>query len=141
MPPPAPVLLVIEDDPGIRDFLQLLLEGEGYTVETAADGRTGLARIAVGGIDLVLLDLMLPKLDGFEVCRRVRAQVGDSQLPILLLTALDSEEEQVAGFDAGADGYVTKPFRTEEVLIRVERLLRRPTGGEYSSQSGRWSSA
>ena len=131
MPPPVPLLLVIEDDPGIRDFLQHLLEAEGYTVETAADGRTGLARIAAGGIDLVLLDLMLPKLDGFEVCRRVRTQLGNSQLPILLLTALSSEEEQAAGFDAGADGYVTKPFRTEEVLIRVERLLgTKPSGAD-----------
>ena len=125
MPTAAPVLLVVEDEAPVRSVLQGLLQKVGYTVETAADGRAALKRLEGGGIDLVLLDLMLPKLDGYEVCRRVRRDEATRHLPVLMLTALGSDREQLAGFDAGADDYVTKPFRTQELLARVERLLAR----------------
>ena len=106
-----------------------LLEHRGYSVETAADGRTALSRLEVGGIDLMVLDLLLPRMDGYEVCRRVRGREQRSHLPILMLTGLSGDVEQVAGFDAGADDYVTKPFRTQELVARVERLLPHASGG------------
>ena len=130
VPPAGPVILVVEDEAAIREMLQALLEQEGYTVETAADGASGLARIEAGGLDLVILDLMLPELDGLELCRRVRARAGKSYLPILMLTALDTEPQLITGFDAGADDYVGKPFPAEVLLARVRRLLRRRSSGE-----------
>ncbi|HLH22505.1 MAG TPA: response regulator transcription factor [Chloroflexota bacterium] len=124
MEAPRPVVLVVEDDAGLAELIHMLLEGAGYAVERAADGTTGLVRLLAGGVDLVLLDLMLPGLDGLEVCRRARAQRQDAFLPIIMMTALDSEQQRVDGFAVGADDYVPKPFSTDELLARVEVWLR-----------------
>lgn len=115
-------ILVIEDEDRIRQFLQRGLTYEGYRVDAAQDGRTGLEMARDNPPDLVLLDIMLPGIDGFEVCRRLRAV---SDLPILMLTAKESIEDRVTGLDAGADDYLVKPFAFDELLARVRALLRR----------------
>jgi two-component system, OmpR family, response regulator ResD len=113
-----PRVLVIEDDPTARELLQALLEDAGYTVDCATSGPEGLSRILDGGMDLVLLDLMLPELDGLEVCRRARAETA-SAVPIVMVTALSTPEERHRGFSAGADDYVSKPYSAEDLLDRV----------------------
>ena len=125
---PEPHILIVEDEPGVSELVQFLLEDKGYSVETAGDGRTALARIEAGAVDLVVLDLLLPQMDGYEVCRRVREGEQRGHLPILMLTGLSNDAEQLAGFDAGCDDYVTKPFRAQELVARVERLLQRASG-------------
>ncbi len=120
----SPVVLVVEDHPTTREMLHLLLEETGYRIESAPDGQSALTRIEAGGLDLVLLDRMMPGLDGLEVCRRVRARGDDVYLPIVMLTALASVEERHAGFAAGADDYVTKPFDADELLDRVDVWVR-----------------
>jgi two-component system, OmpR family, response regulator MprA len=115
-------LLVIEDDPVITDFVRRGLIYEGYNVEVAADGERGLAAARDRPPDLVILDWMLPGLDGLEVLRRLRA-AGD--LPVIMLTARDSVSDRVAGLEAGADDYLVKPFHFEELLARIRALLRR----------------
>ena len=123
MQPPARILLV-EDEPHAAEVLCLMLEGAGHTVETASDGASGLARIKAGGVELVVLDVMLPELDGLELCRRVRAAEGEVYLPIIMLTALASEKQRQEGFAAGADDYVMKPVDYNELLARVQVWLR-----------------
>ena len=113
-------ILVVEDDAQILRVLELELTHEGYEVDTARDGLTGLER-ALKEPDLVILDLMLPKLDGMEVASRVRAK---SRVPIIMLTAKDRIPDRVAGLDAGADDYLTKPFSIDELLARVRARLR-----------------
>lgn len=115
-------ILVIEDEERIRQFLQRGLTYEGYRVDVAEDGQIGLDIARESPPDLVLLDVMLPGLDGIEVCRRLRAG-GD--LPILMLTAKEAIEDRVAGLDAGADDYLVKPFAFDELLARIRALLRR----------------
>jgi DNA-binding response OmpR family regulator len=115
-------ILVIEDDPDISDFIRRGLIYKDYDVDTAADGEEGLAAARDHAPDLVLLDLMIPKVDGVEVCRRLRA---GSNVPIIILTARDSVTDKINGLDAGADDYVTKPFQFEELLARVRAHLRR----------------
>lgn len=115
-------VLVIEDEERIRLFLQRGLTYEGYRVDVAGEGRAGLDLARDNPPDLVLLDIMLPGMDGLEVCRRLRA-AGD--VPILMLTAKESIEDRVAGLDAGADDYLVKPFAFDELLARVRALLRR----------------
>jgi PAS domain S-box-containing protein len=119
-----PVVLVVEDDAGTRELLLDLLDDAGYGVVHAVDGREGLARIAAGGVDLVLLDLMLPEVNGLELCREVRAKETASYLPILMLTALAREEQRQEGFDAGADDYINKPFEADDLLRRVQVWMR-----------------
>lgn len=116
-------ILVIEDDTTIRETLKFSLKAAGFDVLTASDGQDGLDTAIEQTPDLVLLDLMLPRLSGFEVCKRVRAQ--GSNVPILMLTALDQEKDKLDGFAAGADDYITKPFSTEELLARITANLRR----------------
>src|SRR5216684_4021673 len=118
-----PVILVVEDDPATRELLRDLLEAAGYGVERAADGEEGLARVREGGIDLVLLDVMLPTMDGFEVCRRLRADHSDVYLPIIMLTAVATDEKRHDGFAAGADDFVAKPFALHDLLDRVQVWL------------------
>jgi len=118
----APRILVIEDEERIRQFLKRGLTYEGYVVDAANDGKSGLEQARDNPPDLVLLDLMLPGIDGLEVCRRFRAV---SAVPILMLTAKESIEDRVAGLDAGADDYLVKPFSFDELLARVRALLRR----------------
>jgi two-component system response regulator MprA len=115
-------ILVIEDEERIRNFLQRGLTFEGYRVDTAPDGEAGLEIARDNPPDLVLLDLMLPGLDGLEVCRRLRSV---SDVPILMLTARESVEDRVTGLDAGADDYLVKPFAFDELMARVRALLRR----------------
>jgi two-component system response regulator MprA len=115
-------ILVIEDEERIRQFLKRGLTYEGYTVDSAVDGREGLDLARDNPPDLVLLDIMLPGIDGLEVCRRLR---NASAVPILMLTAKESIEDRVAGLDAGADDYLVKPFSFDELLARVRALLRR----------------
>jgi PAS domain S-box-containing protein len=122
--PNRPLILIVEDEPATREMLSDLLGDAGYGVVHAANGRAGLARIAAGGIDLVLLDLMLPDLNGWELCREVRAQETATYLPILMLTAMTRPSHQQAGFAAGADDYIGKPFEAENLLNRVEVWIR-----------------
>jgi two-component system response regulator RegX3 len=115
-------ILLVEDEPAIAEPLSYLLQREGYEVAVAADGGEALARFGRGGIDLVLLDLMLPVLSGTEVAKRIRAV---SDVPIIMLTAKDAEIDVVLGLELGADDYVTKPYSSRELLARVRAVLRR----------------
>ncbi len=115
-------ILIIEDDEAILRFLRRGLAYEGYQVDTAMDGQSGLAVARDNPPDLVVLDLMLPGIDGFEVCRRLRA---GGPVPILILTAKDTVTDRVQGLDMGADDYMTKPFNLDELLARIRALLRR----------------
>jgi two-component system response regulator MprA len=115
-------VLVIEDDSSIQQLLRRGLTYEGYTVDAAADGHEGLTQARERPPDLVVLDWMLPGLDGLEVCRRLRAA---GNVPILILTAKDSIADRVSGLDAGADDYLVKPFEFDELLARIRALLRR----------------
>ncbi len=116
-------LLIVEDDESVARFLRQATEEAGYAVEAVADGAEGLARATGGAFDLLLLDVMLPTLDGFEVCRRLRA--AEVRTPILIITARDTLEDKLAGLDGGADDYLVKPFEMAELLARVRALLRR----------------
>jgi two-component system response regulator MprA len=115
-------ILIIEDEDRIRQFLQRGLSFEGYRIDAASEGQTGLDLFRENPPDLVLLDLMLPGMDGLEVCRRIRAA---SEVPILMLTAKETIEDRVVGLDAGADDYLVKPFAFDELVARVRALLRR----------------
>lgn len=115
-------ILVVEDEERIRNFLQRGLILDGYEVETAADGQSGLHKFHETTPDLILLDVMLPGIDGLEVCRRLRET---SNVPVLMLTAKEAIEDRVAGLDAGADDYLVKPFALDELHARVRALLRR----------------
>ena len=118
-------ILLVEDDEGTAEVLQNTLAGQHYTVDLAMDGQAGLSLVEAFAYDLVLLDVMLPKLDGLKFCRQLRDR-GDST-PVMLLTALDSSISKVIGLDAGANDYVVKPFDTNELLARIRALLRRGT--------------
>jgi two-component system response regulator MprA len=115
-------ILIIEDDPSISKLLQRGLAYEGYNVECAPDGKSGLVKARDNAPDLVVLDWMLPGLDGLEVCHRLR--MGGS-IPVLMLTAKDTVEDRIQGLDAGADDYMVKPFNLDELLARIRALLRR----------------
>ncbi|MDT8897866.1 response regulator transcription factor [Thermanaerothrix sp. 4228-RoL] len=115
-------ILIIEDDEAIQRILKRALTYEGYVVEAALDGESGLRLFRESRPDLVVLDWMLPGIDGLEVCQRLRAA---SKVPILMLTAKDTVQDRVQGLDAGADDYIVKPFQVEEFLARVRALLRR----------------
>ncbi|SFW63714.1 response regulator transcription factor [Amycolatopsis australiensis] len=115
-------VLVVDDDETVRDVVRRYLEVAGFTVDMAGDGAEGLARFAAHQPDLVVLDVMMPGVNGLEVCRRLR-QV--SQVPIVMLTALGEEENRIAGLQLGADDYVTKPFSPKELALRVASVLRR----------------
>ncbi len=118
-------ILVIDDDEKITSLLRRSLSFEGYTVVTANDGYDGLKQLLGNEPDLIILDVMMPQIDGWEVCRRIRA--GGSDVPILMLTAKDEVADRVKGLDLGADDYLIKPFSLEELLARVRALLRRKT--------------
>ncbi|MEA2245020.1 MAG: hypothetical protein QOD24_4576 [Solirubrobacteraceae bacterium] len=131
----APRILLVDDEHAIQTLLSYPLRKDGYEVVQATDGRAALARFAEGSYDLVVLDLMLPQLDGLEVCRRIRAR---STVPIIMLTARAEEIDKVVGLELGADDYITKPFSMREFRSRVKAALRRaemqphdssPTGG------------
>jgi two-component system response regulator MprA len=121
-------ILVADDDRAIRDSIERALELEGYDVVTAPDGTRALTAIGAGRPDLLVLDVMMPGIDGLTVCRVLRAQ--RSPLPILMLTALTSTADRVEGLDAGADDYLPKPFELDELLARIRALLRRAPAAE-----------
>lgn len=116
-------ILVVEDESKIARFIELELKYEGYEVVIAGDGRSGFERYNEGDIDLIILDLMLPRMSGIEVCRRIRQQ--DTTTPIIMLTAKDDVMDKVMGLDMGADDYMTKPFEIEELLARMRVALKR----------------
>ena len=115
-------VLVVEDDRNIAELLQMYLEKEGYAVTVAEDGGMGLAKYRAIKPDLVLLDVMMPVMDGWAVCKAIRAE---AQTPIIMLTAKGETDDKVTGLRSGADDYITKPFEMKEVLARIEAVLRR----------------
>jgi DNA-binding response OmpR family regulator len=123
-------ILIIEDEKNITRFLELELKHEGYEVESADNGRTGLAKALESEWDCILLDLMLPQLNGVEVCRRIRTS---KLTPIIMITARDSVMDRVSGLDSGADDYISKPFAIEELLARIRSLLRRTSISQHAS--------
>ena len=124
-------ILIVEDEPDIQELLGTYLRDAGYETAAAGDGAVALAAFERGPFDLVLLDVMLPKLDGFEVCRRIRQS---SQVPVVMLTALDGEAQQLRGFGLNIDDYVTKPFSMPVLLEKLRVILRRAGGGESDSR-------
>jgi len=118
----TPTVLVVEDESSIASFVALYLKNAGYEVTTAATGSEALARVAASEVALIILDLMLPDIDGIEVCRRIRQR---SDVPILMLTARDEDVDKIIGLEVGADDYLTKPFNPRELVARVKSVLRR----------------
>ena len=127
-------VLIVEDDKNIRELLQMYLEKEGYAVTIAGDGGQGLTKFRTIKPDLVLLDVMMPVMDGWAVCRAIRAE---DQTPIIMLTAKGELDDKVAGLKSGADDYVTKPFEMREVLARIEAVLRRTDRGAELAKARR----
>jgi two-component system, OmpR family, response regulator RpaA len=131
-----PQILAIDDDPIILELVAVNLEMAGYRVTKAADGIKGQALAIQMMPDLIILDIMLPKVDGFTVCRRLRQDDRTADIPVLMLSALEETQDKVKGFNAGADHYLTKPFDVEEMVARVRALLRRspsvPPSGRYA---------
>lgn len=123
-------ILIIEDEKPIQNILKAFLENEGYQIVLANDGMEGITAFHTAQYDLVLLDIMMPKLNGYTVCEMIR---NESDTPVILLTALDDEESQMKGFDLLADDYITKPFSMPLVLRRIEAVLRRTKNAEASS--------
>ncbi|MEK4229582.1 response regulator transcription factor [Solibacillus sp. FSL H8-0538] len=123
-------ILIVEDEKNIARFLELELKHEQFDVTIVYDGRSGLEAALASDFDCVLLDVMLPELNGIEVCRRIRKQ---TDVPILLLTARDAVMDRVAGLDAGADDYIVKPFAIEELLARIRSILRRVSGDKQTN--------
>ena len=117
-------ILVVEDEKNIRELIEFNLENAGYEVDTAADGRVALDKLSEE-IDLVVLDLMLPEIDGMEVCRRMRGSEDLRQIPIIMLTAKGEEVERILGLEMGADDYMTKPFSPRELVARIKAIFRR----------------
>ncbi|MBE6946854.1 MAG: response regulator transcription factor [Ruminococcaceae bacterium] len=132
----ATSVLIVEDDRNIAELLQLYLEKEGYAVTIAGDGGSGLEKFRAIQPDLVLLDVMMPVMDGWAVCKTIRAE---SQTPIIMLTAKGETSDKVHGLKAGADDYITKPFEMKEVLARVEAVLRRSSGSSNETKARRLS--
>jgi DNA-binding response OmpR family regulator len=124
-----PHVLLVDDEAALRDSLTYSLVKEGYQVTTAADGLTALKQFHKEVPDLIILDLMLPQIDGMELCWRIRAF---SNIPILMLTAKDQDIDKVWGLEAGADDYITKPFNTRELLARIKAVLRGRAVGKQS---------
>lgn len=127
--------LIVDDDTEIRDFIKTDLELSGFSVDTASDGQIGLNMALKSDYELIILDVMMPKMDGFEVCQNIRKV--NKKVPILLLTAKGAIEDKVKGFNFGADDYLVKPFDIQELLVRIRALLRRnvPTGNTSSNET------
>jgi two-component system response regulator RegX3 len=126
-------ILIVEDEESLLDPLELLLTKEGFSIETARDGREALEKFAKTNPDLILLDLMLPEISGTEVCRQIRVK---SQVPIIMLTAKDTEVDKVVGLELGADDYVVKPYSKAELVARIKAVLRRQGSDSTNEPSG-----
>jgi phosphate regulon transcriptional regulator PhoB len=132
-------VLLVEDDKDIVELVRYNLEKEGFQCVAVSDGLSGLAQVKKSPPDVLVLDLMLPKLSGLEICREVRRDSGLNRLPLLMLTARGEEADRIVGLELGADDYVTKPFSPRELVARIKALLRRaepPTGGEKPVAAG-----
>ena len=127
-------VLIVEDDRNIAELLQMYLEKEGYAVTTAGDGGQGLTKFRAIKPDIVLLDVMMPVMDGWSVCKTIRAE---SQTPVIMLTAKSETDDKVTGLKSGADDYITKPFEMKEVLARMEAVLRRTSGANAETKARR----
>ena len=127
-------VLIVEDDPNIRELLQMYLEKDGYAVTLAADGGQGLEKFRAIQPDLVLLDVMMPVMDGWAVCKAIRQE---SSTPVIMFTAKGETDDKVTGLKAGADDYVTKPFEMKELLARIEAVLRRSDRGTEETKTRR----
>src|SRR5262245_4532504 len=121
-------VLIVEDEPDIRELVVHHLKRDGYQVSAAASGEEALRQVQVSPPDLVLLDLMMPAMDGLEICRRLRQDPATATLPVIMLTAKGDEVDRVVGLEVGADDYIVKPFSPKEVLARVRAVLRRTSG-------------
>jgi two-component system, OmpR family, response regulator len=121
---PAPIVLVVDDDSHIRDIIRFALQKEGFATDEAADGKQALARIESQAPSLMILDIMMPEMDGIELCRRIRAT---SRLPIIFLSSRDDEIDRILGLELGGDDYMSKPFSPRELVARVRAVLRRAT--------------
>ncbi|PZN08684.1 MAG: DNA-binding response regulator [Bacillota bacterium] len=131
-------ILLVDDEPALVKGLRRSLEQAGFEVEVAGDGREALERFAAGGIDLIILDIMLPEVDGLTVCREVRKT---SQVPIIMLTARDEDVDRIVGLELGADDYVVKPFNPRELIARIRAVLRRADRGATAGAAARAGSA
>src|SRR5438046_8890048 len=129
-------ILIIEDETDVADLLTLNLRKAGYRVSTAADGASGLQNARDDRPDFVILDLMLPKMSGLEVCRILKGDSATSHIPVLMLTAKAEEIDRIVGLEFGADDYVTKPFSPREVTLRIRAILRRDEQPEATLQAG-----
>ena len=125
-------ILIVEDEKNIADIIEYNIQKQGFDTEVAYDGEKGLGLALSEGFDLILLDVMLPKMDGFEICRRVRQRLDT---PIIMLTAREEERDKVMGLDLGADDYMTKPFSTAELISRIKANIRRYSGDAVRSSS------
>ncbi len=126
-------LLIADDDNEIRELLEFDLSQSGYDVDTAKDGEEALHKALIGNYDLILLDVMMPKMNGFDVCKNIRSSKAD--VPILMLTAKGTINDKTQGFDSGADDYIVKPFDIQEVLLRVRALVRRSPASKTKTVS------
>ncbi len=126
-------IIVVDDEADLRRMLAYHLEREGFESVLAENGAEAIKKIQEGGIDLMILDLMMPGENGFQICRRIRSQAATVYLPIILLTARDAENDKVFGLESGADDYVTKPFSPKELMARIKALLRRSPQNEETT--------
>jgi DNA-binding response OmpR family regulator len=126
-------IVIVDDDESIRELASVYLEKEGFRVECAADGPSGIERVATAAPSLVILDLMLPGMSGYDVCKALRR---DGNVPILMLTARDEDVDKIVGLELGADDYVTKPFNPRELVARVKAILRRAESASPASPNG-----
>jgi DNA-binding response OmpR family regulator len=129
-------VLIIEDETDVADLLTLNLRKAGFRVSTATDGASGLQNARDGRPDFIILDLMLPKMSGLEVCRILKSDTATSQIPILMLTAKAEEVDRIVGLEFGADDYVTKPFSPREIVLRIRAILRRGETADKSLKAG-----
>jgi DNA-binding response OmpR family regulator len=127
----VPKILVVDDELNILELVKLYLDNEGYQVETASRGGEAITKMAAVNPDMVILDLMLPDIDGFEVCRQIRSK---SNIPILMLTARKEDVDKIVGLEMGADDYLTKPFNPRELTARIRAILRRFQSGQKNSE-------
>src|SRR5262245_11718538 len=131
---PRRTILVVDDDPRTVEIIRLRLENDGFAVLTAGDGEAALALARSARPDLIVLDLMLPRIDGLDVCHILRVE-GESSVPIIMLTARSAEDDKLLGLESGADDYLTKPFSPRELAARINAVLRRTESSEHTRPS------